>query len=125
MIARFLDGRLVRGSTTDFNASKPHLHLTAEGSNSAQFVRIAELKAVFFVREFAGNAQRVESKEFAPTAYGRKVEVTFKDGEVIVGSTIGFKGKEQPFFISPADAESNNLRVFIPPDATRQVRLLQ
>ncbi len=50
-----------------------------------------ELKAVFIVRDFIGNAQDNECKEFIESKklLGRKVEVTFEDGEMLVGSTLG------------------------------------
>jgi Family of unknown function (DUF6982) len=124
VIARFLDGRLVRGYTNDFHTTKAHLHLTEDGKSEAQFVEISQLKALFFVREFVGDSSRVERKDFSAAAHGRKVEVTFNDGEVLVGSTLGFRGPQQAFFVSPADSDSNNLRVFVPPAATRHVRLL-
>ena len=124
VIARFLDGRLVRGYTNDFHATKAHLHLREDGTSEAQLVQLSQLKALFFVREFDGDSSRVERKHFAAATHGRKVEVTFKDGEVLIGSTLGYSGPQQPFFVSPADAESNNLRVFVPAAATRHVRLL-
>jgi hypothetical protein len=124
VIARFLDGRVVRGYTNDFHASKPHLHLTNDAASESRFVPIAQLKALFFVREFDGDSRRVERKEFERTTHGRKVEVTFHDGEILVGSTLGFKSPETPFFVQPADAASNNVRVFVTPTATRQIRFL-
>jgi uncharacterized protein DUF6982 len=124
VIARFIDGRVVRGYTNDFNPTKPHLHLTEEAASSTRFVPIAQLKALFFVREFGGDATRVESKEFERKTHGRKVEVTFHDGEVLLGTTLAFKSPEHPFFLQPADSASNNVRVFVAPAATRHVRFL-
>jgi hypothetical protein len=124
VIARFIDGRVVRGYTNDFHASKPHLHLTDDAASGTRFVPIAQLKALFFVREFGGDATRVERKEFDGKRHGRKVEVTFSDGEVLLGTTLGYTSPEHPFFVQPADAASNNLRVFVPPAATRRVRFL-
>ena len=124
VIARFLDGRIVRGYTNDFNASKPHLHLTEDAASESSKVKIAQLKALFFVREFAGDSQRVDRQAFDQKAYGRKVEVTFSDGEILLGTTMGFKSPEHPFFVQPADGASNNLRVFVTPAAARQVRFL-
>jgi len=124
VIARFLDGGLVRGYTNDFHTTKAHLHLTEDGKSEPRFVEISQLKALFFVREFVGDSNRVERKDFSAAAHGRKVEVTFKDGEILLGSTLGFRGPQHGFFVSPADADSNNLRVFVPPAATRNVRLL-
>jgi hypothetical protein len=122
VIARFLDGRVVRGYTNDFHTTKAHLHLRDAGGADPVRIQIAHLKALFFVREFSGDPMRVESKEFQGAAHGRKVEVTFQDSEILVGTTLGFRGEEHPFFVHPADAGSNNLRVFVPPHATKQVR---
>jgi len=124
VIARFLDGRIVRGYTNDFNASKPHLHLTEDAASESSKVTIAQLKALFFVREFAGDSQRVDRQDFEGRGYGRKIEVTFCDGEILLGTTMGFKSPEHPFFVQPADTASNNLRVFVTPAAARQVRFL-
>ena len=122
VIARFLDGRIVRGYTNDFHTTKPHLHLRDAGGGDLVLVQIGQLKALFFVREFSGDSTRVDRNDFQGAAHGRKVEVTFQDGEILVGTTLGFRGAEYPFFVHPADSESNNLRVFVAPAATKQVR---
>ena len=124
VVARFLDGRLVRGFTNDFHTSKAHLHLTDDAASDSMFVQISQLKALFFVREFDGDPNRIDCNEFPGATHGRKVEVTFSDGEVLVGTTLGFRGPEHPFFVHPADIASNNLRVFVAPAATRLVRFV-
>jgi hypothetical protein len=45
--------------------------------------------------------------------HGRKIEVTFKDGEVLVNTTVGYTPNRRGFFIFPADPKSNNLMVFV------------
>ena len=122
VIARFLDGRVVRGYTNDFHTSKPQLHVRDERGGDPLVVHVAKLKALFFVREFAGDPKRVDRKDFQGAAHGRKVEVTFHDGEVLVGTTLGFRGAEHAFCVHPADPGSNNLRVFVAPAATKQIR---
>lgn len=83
-----------------------------------------DLKAVFFVRDFAGNRQYDEKKVHLAeeTFQGHIVEVTFADGEIIVGSTPAYDPRRQGFFLVPLDPESNNLRVFIVSRAVRDVR---
>jgi len=56
---------------------------------------------------------------------GLRLEVTFNDGEVIVGSALlGYNPKRQGFFIFPADPMSNNARVFVVSSAVKSVRQL-
>ena len=125
MVARFRDGHLVRGYTADFHPSKPQLHLSAEPhSSDTLFLQLSQLKALFFVRDFAGDEMRVDRHEFGAAPQGRKVAVTFHDGEILLGSTLGYKGEGQGFFVHPADPRSNNLRVFVAPGATQQVKFL-
>lgn len=125
VVARFRDGRVVRGYTNDFHPSKAHLHLTPEDdTGDTALLALSQLKALFFVREFAGDPTRVESSEFAKAQPGRRVEVVFADGEVLRGTTLAYRGKGNGFFVQPADAGSNNLRVFVAPGATVQVRFL-
>ncbi len=125
VIARFRDGHLVRGYTADFHPAKPQLHLSAEPhSGDTLFLQLSRLKALFFVRDFKGDEMRVDRQEFGTAPHGRKVAVTFLDGETLLGSTLGYRGDGNGFFVHPADPRSNNLRVFVAPGATQQVRLL-
>jgi hypothetical protein len=125
VVARFRNGRVVRGYTNDFHPSKPHFHLTSEDkTGDALFVVLAGLKAVFFVRDFAGDPSRVDSAEFDTASHGRKIEVTFADGEVLRGTTLAYRNDGTGFFVQPADAASNNTRVFVAPGAARSVKFL-
>lgn len=125
VVARFRDGRLVRGYTADFHPSKPQLHLSTEPhSSDTMFLQLAQLKALFFVRDFAGDQMRVDRHQFGSAPQGRKVAVTFHDGEILLGSTLGYRGEGLGFFVHPADARSNNLRVFVAPGSTRDVKFI-
>ena len=125
VVARFRDGSVVRGYTNDFHPSKTHLHLTPEDKpGETMYMAVSQLKAVFFVREFAGDPSRVERTEFSAGQHGRKVEVVFEDGEVLRGTTLAYRSDGNGFFVQPADAESNNMRVFVSPLATVHVRFL-
>ena len=125
VVARFRDGHMVRGYTADFHPTKPQLHLSAEPhSSDTLFLQLSTLKALFFVRDFAGDQTRVDRPDFAHATQGRKVKVTFHDGEILLGSTLGYKGEGQGFFVHPADPRSNNLRVFVAPGSTQQVKFL-
>ena len=125
VIARFNDGRIVYGYTNDFHPSKSQLHLTPNPrQGESTYIPLAQLKALFFVREFMGDPTRVDSRDFLEAPQGRKVEVTFRDREVMVGSTLGYRGEGHGFFIHPADPGSNNLRVFVTAAGAQRVRFL-
>jgi hypothetical protein len=116
---------VVRGYTNDFHPTKSHLHLTTEDKpGEPVYLDLSQLKAIFFVREFAGDPNRVDSSDFVPGQHGRKVEVVFEDGEVLRGTTLGYRNDGSGFFVQPADPDSNNMRVFVSPGATRHVQLL-
>src|SRR5688572_5127839 len=125
VVARYWDGLLLRGYTNDFHPSKAHLHLSSHPTaGAAALVPLSQLKALFFVREFEGNPGHVEEKQFVTRPPGRKIEVTFRDGEVLVGSTLNYRPDGQGFFVQPADPRSNNLRVFVTHASIRHIRFV-
>ncbi len=87
-------------------------------------VALKDLKAVFFVKAFRGNSKYKESQKIAEGKPGRKIEVTFSDGEKIVGTTQAYNPKSKGFFVYPADAKSNSLRIFVVNWNVRDVKFL-
>jgi hypothetical protein len=129
IVVRFSDGRIKKGYSQDFFPNKPVFHLTiSQSAESAEpeEIRLADLKAIFFVNTFDGNPHYSERKEFAEgdSPKGRKVEVAFADGEIIQGSVLGYNPKEIGFFLFPADPNSNNLRAFVVNKAVNKFRYL-
>ncbi len=109
-------GRVIKGTTADFLPKKPFFHLARLGAEGEQIQKILvqDLKAVFFVKDFAGNRNYKETKSLeALPASGKKIRATFKDGEVIVGYTHALHLGEQGFFLIPADPKGNNERIFV------------
>jgi len=128
VVVRYLNGKVIKGVTQDFfpNKDRFHLHPAAKSSGEAMEVLVKDLKAIFFVQDFDGNAQYNERKSYGEEEkiQGRKVEVTFTDEEVLVGSTLGYDPKRPGFFIFPADPKSNNIRLFAVTSAVKKVRYL-
>jgi hypothetical protein len=118
IVIRLADGRVIKGFTNDFSPDKDSFHVrpvTDDETNPSVKVFINDLKAVFFVRNFSGSPDYQEAKEFPAVGkpLGRKVSVTFLDGEVLVGTTMTIDSSRPGFFIHPVDPKSNNLRVFV------------
>ncbi|HEY7500057.1 MAG TPA: PilZ domain-containing protein [Vicinamibacterales bacterium] len=125
IVVRYLDGGIVKGFTQDFHPSRAQFSLwpaiNAKPSER-QIVPVANLKAVFFVRNFTGNPTRHDKKSFNAPGQGRRLEVTFMDSEVILGTTLSYSPDTQGFFMIPADASGNNTRIFVVSGAVRRVR---
>ena len=129
IVARYIDGRVVKGITNDFLPAKDRFHLFLDGSapgSRALEVLVADLKALFFVKDLVGTPAHNESNRFDPAKppAGRKIRVVFKDGEVVIGTTQGYQPGRPGFFLVPADEKSNNLRCFVVAAATREVTLI-
>jgi hypothetical protein len=122
VVVRYRSGSLLKGTTSNFLPARPGFHVQTPGGETVA-VSQHELKAVFFVRDLAGDPTRRESNKFSPArpAPGRKIRVVFEDGEVLVGTTQGWQPNRPGFFVFPADEKSNNERCFVLTAATRQV----
>jgi hypothetical protein len=128
IVVRYKDGTLAKGFSTDFHPTRDRFSIWPS-VNAAESERIvvttAVLKAVFFVRDFDGNPNYVEDKSFEQPGYGRRLEVTFFDNEMLVGTTTNYRADAPGFFLNPADPRANNLRVFVVATAIRQVRFIE
>ena len=130
VVVRYQDGRLLKGTTLDFNPPGPtfHVRLADAGEDvPGVLVNLNELKAVFFVRDLAGDRTHVDRKRFDKDQpfTGRKVTVTFVDGEVVVGWTLGYGESGPGFFLFPADTQCNSQRMYVVTANARSVALVQ
>jgi hypothetical protein len=128
VVARYQDGKRIKGFSQDFFGNKDRFHIypATKPPGDAVEVLVQDLKALFFVRDFAGNYQYNERKGYmeGERPSGRKIEVTFKDGEVMTGSTLGYEPNRPGFFIFPADPKCNNIRVYVVSNAVKRIRFL-
>lgn len=128
VVARYKNGSVLKGFTMDFVAEKPLFHLHVESGPEAgtvKEVKVAELKAVFFVNTPEGNKEYNEKKRFeeidAKNLHGMKIKVEFKDGEVVRGVSLGYNKTKKGFFVVPLDPQSNNKRVYVVTDAALRI----
>jgi hypothetical protein len=126
VIARFADGRMVKGITADFFPNKELFHVREEAAPVEEKpleINTKDLKALFFVKEFAGDPGHEEGNKFDPShpPVGRRIKVVFGDGEVLLGTTTGYQPNRTGFFIVPADSSSNIERCYVIAAATQEV----
>ena len=116
VVARFIDGKVLKGTTHDFAPNKTEFHLYEQGDERSHAIAVstADLKAVFFVKSYEGDSGRQDDNSIAGAqAQGRKMEVHFNDGEVIAGVTMGYNAEKPGFFLIPGDPAGNNSRVYV------------
>jgi len=129
VVVRYADGRIFKGSTSDFIPAKDRFHVTVAtdppGTKPVE-VETKHLKALFFVKDLVGNPQHAEKKEFDPAhpPVGRRIRVVFKDGEILVGTTQGYHPGRPGFFLVPADPSSNIERCYVVSASTREIAFL-
>lgn len=131
-------GKLLKGLLTDFTptADTVHLQSETEPGKAPIEVKVADLKAIYYVRSLTGNKQYKKRRYFGSAeTKGKRIMVRFKDGEILCGFIEGelpwkegFLTATDPnlkgFFIYPADPEGNNTKVFVVTTAVEDVRRL-
>jgi hypothetical protein len=121
----FLDGRRIKGYTLNFSPQRNCFDLLPQENPLQQRgarVDLSDVKAVFFVKDFAGDPTHHDSLDPAKQGYGRKMEIVLADGERVVGTTPGYDPQSLGFFLVPSDPNSNNARIFIVNGNTRQIK---
>ncbi len=125
-VVAFLDGRRLKGYLFNFSALKESFRLFPEGpagQQSGSDIFLKDLKAIFFVKDFAGNPEYRETRGGEGPKHGRKVVVTFRDGEQLSGATEAYNPQKLGFFVFPLDENGNNLRVFVINKNIHQVKM--
>jgi len=127
VVARYQDGRIIKGTTYDFGPQKKGFHVVpvaGEGKEVSE-VLFSDLKAVFFVKSLEGKQgyplPKEVTEEKAEPRTQMKVKITFLDGETLMGTTQGYALEREGFFIVPLEEDSNNLRIFVVSKAVKDV----
>ena len=126
IVARFKDGRVLKGVSHDIQPTRPAFHIRTEDGKTLQ-INMAELKAVFYVRSLEGNSQHEENltpdPEDARSRGASVVTMKFLDGENMVGLVNGLPGSKPYFFVTPVDASSNNIRILVNQTALVSIKM--
>ena len=123
IVIRFIDGSVKKGHTNDFVPNKKSFHLNnADGTTEA--VNIEGIKSIFFVKDLNGNKEHKKNYKDNIPGGGKKIQVEFNDGEIIVGYVLGYSPERQGFFMTPADLEGNNLRIYAVAAAVKKTQFL-
>ena len=117
VVVHFLDHRLLKGFALGFRLSQLIFLLRprdAVNPEAAIRVHLADLKALFFVKEFDGNpAYREFAGAARPSVLEHQVSVRFRDGELLRGTSPSRHLRGPGFFVVPMDPRSNNRRIYV------------
>jgi len=125
-VVAFLDGRRLKGYIFNFSAVRESFRLFPDEKakqESGTDIQMKDLKAIFFVKDFTGDPSYKESADGVASRHGRKIEVTFADGEKLTGFCDAYNKQKLGFFLFPADSRSNNARVFAINRNVREVKM--
>jgi hypothetical protein len=115
---------MVKGQALNFYPSHPTFRVKTRGGEQV-LVKMQELKAVFFVRDLAGNPSHTRRRDFPairpPGASEDKAAILFKDGEMLLGYVDDRVPGQKGFFVKPADVGGNNVHVYVLADATNYI----
>ena len=127
VVAHMKDSSIIKGTTIDFFPNRPTFHIHPVGGAERVEVRCSKLKALFWVKTFDGDKSRRDVRGFLEaspeTAHGRKIAVHFRDGELLCGHSLSYLPERPGFFIFPADAGGNNLRIYVNTAATHEIKV--
>ena len=121
------------GETDDFCLDKPYFFIrlmhgkflrTDSGVLKTAKIKMEDLKAAFFVRDFHGHRNRTDTYNDSFPWGNKKVKARFLDGEEITGYALHYALGNPGFFIEPADKQSNNERIFVINSAIKEVMFL-
>lgn len=126
VVVHFQDAQVLKGQTLDFIPTKDRFHLVVTGAapgTKPVEVLMDKLKAVFFVRSLEGDPGHKKHDRLPPDqqVQGKKIMITFNDGEVMLASTQGYQPGRPGFFVVPLENGSNNQRCFVVASATREI----
>ena len=117
VLAKYLDGKMVRGQSIDLSSSKSSFHLATDTGEMLK-IPIVSLKAVFYLREGG------DSPKEARARYGKKLLIRFVDGEEILGVSADYRKDKERFFLFPLDNDDNNERILVNNKAVQKVQTL-
>lgn len=125
IVVHMKDGTIHKGLTQDFRPEKDDFYLLpAEGGGIPIRIELESMKAMFYVRDYVGNADFVARRDFeSALREGKKVVLTFTDGEEMWGTVTELPEDSAGFYFYPADGEDNNIRIFVIRSSLKDMRL--
>lgn len=120
MVVHFMEGETLAGHGDNFFPGEAQI-LVRDGGGAIRKVDLAEVKMVCFVKSLASDRAQTHLPQPDRLLYqavpGKRVRIRFRDGEQMEGLASIRAKPRQGFFVTPMNPNSNNLQVYVNPDA--------
>lgn len=120
VVAQFKDKTVMKGKTFNFSQNREVFHLHRLDGKTVD-IQLEDLKAVFFVKDYRGDKNHHYLYTDTVEGGGTKIEIQFFDGERVKGNAHSYHHGRRGFFITPADINGNNSRIFVITSAAKEI----
>jgi len=126
VVVHMRDGVIHKGVTQGFDPSREAFYLLpAEGGGVPLKIRVEEMKALFYVKDYLGNRDFTARQEFdRAKREGKKAILTFFDDERLWGTIPDYDEERSGFFFYPVDEEDNNIRIYVVRSSLKNLELV-
>jgi len=131
-VVKYKDGNIIKGWIEEFKPQRESFilyPLVEYSSEDRLVIDFGLLKAVFFVKSFAGDKDYKKVRNFnvdvSITPTQRKLIVNFKDEENLYGTCLAYGRFKKGFFVFPIDPKDNSERIFVVHSSIKKVRLMK
>jgi len=127
IVVRYQDGTVLKGWGDNFLPGEASI-LVKDFQDRIHTVDLQRVKLVCFVKTFVSDStmtHRPTSRVLFSAIPGTLVELRFQDGEVIFGKASLSAPPRTGFFVSPVNPNSNNISVYVNPEALDRFRFME
>ncbi|MBU0533873.1 MAG: hypothetical protein KJ887_03630 [Candidatus Omnitrophica bacterium] len=128
VIVKFLSGEEKSGEVFSFNMNFPVFYLQSKndkGKIDNIPIKTALIKQIIFLKKKDSNGNILHKETIDQSTYAGvlpyRLRVTFKDGQIIDGSTNKYNSKEKGFFLVPINPADKSERIYINAAAVKDV----
>ncbi len=120
LVVRQKDKTLLKGKSIDFDPNRLFFNMSLLSGVQTK-IHMENLKAIFIVKDYAGNKDYTYSYEDVLFWYGIKIRITFNDGEIMIGYISDYISSKRGFFVTPADIKGNNRGIYVIRSSTKDI----
>ena len=119
LVVHFLEGGTIQGFGENFLPGEGEI-LLQDLQGTIHHIELRKVKVICFVKDFRtvrAEGDRKDTRFLYQATSGRKLNLVFKDGEHLEGTAALRERPAQGFFLTPLSDQTNNLQIYVNPEA--------